>query len=144
MKISTKGRYALRMMLDIAQHGSGEPVRIRDISVRQDISVKYLEQIVSALVRAEFLVSVRGPQGGYRLSRHPASYTVGSILRVTEGPLVPVECLATVPNECKRASGCATLRLWKELDEAINSVVEKYTLEDLLSWSCEAGNDFVI
>ena len=73
MKISTKGRYALRMMLDIAQHDSGEPVRIRDISVRQDISVKYLEQIVSALVRAEYLVSVRGPQGGYRLARHPAS-----------------------------------------------------------------------
>ncbi len=144
MKISTKGRYALRMMLDIAQHDSGEPVRIRDISVRQDISVKYLEQIVSALIRAEYLVSVRGPQGGYRLARRPESYTVGSILRVTEGPLVPVECLASQPNTCSRASGCATLRLWKELDEAINSVVDKYTLEDLLNWSCEAGNDYVI
>ena len=144
MKISTKGRYALRMMLDIAQHGAGEPVRIRDISVRQDISVKYLEQIVSALVRAEFLVSVRGPQGGYRLARQPSTYTVGSILRVTEGSLVPVECLTTEPNTCKRAAGCVTLRLWKELDDAINSVVDRYTLEDLLDWSCESGNDFVI
>ena len=144
MKISTKGRYALRMMLDIAQHDGGEAVRIRDISVRQDISVKYLEQIVSALVKAGYLLSVRGPQGGYRLARRPSSYTVGSILRVTEGPLVPVECLTTPQNTCSRASGCATLRLWKELDEAINSVVDRYTLEDLLTWSRETGDDYVI
>ena len=90
MKISTKGRYALRMMLDIAQHDTGEPVRIKDISARQDISLKYLEQIVSVLVRANYLRSIRGPQGGYRLTKRPEEYVVGDILRLTEGSLSPV------------------------------------------------------
>ena len=132
MKISTKGRYALRLMLDIAQHDTGEPVRLKDIAERQDISMKYLEQIVSALVKADFLISIRGPQGGYRLSRKPDTYTVGSILRITEGNLAPVECLSTEENN------------WKELNEAIASVVDKYTLEDLVSWSSEMVNNYVI
>ena len=87
MKISTKGRYALRLMLDIAQHGGGSPVRIKDIAARQGISVKYLEQIVAVLARAGYLKSIRGPQGGYRLVRSPEEYTTGSILRLTEGSL---------------------------------------------------------
>ena len=144
MKISTKGRYALRMMLDIAQHHEGKPVRVKDIAERQEISVKYLEQIVSILVRAGYLRSIRGPQGGYRLTRQPREYTVGSILRLTEGSLVPVECLDTVVNECSRAESCVTLRLWKELNQAIESVVDKYTLEDIQNWSEEAGGNFVI
>ena len=144
MKISTKGRYALRMMLDIAQHDTGEPVRIKDISARQDISLKYLEQIVSVLVRANYLRSIRGPQGGYRLTKRPEEYVVGDILRLTEGSLSPVECLSTDHNECPRADSCVTLRIWKELDEAIRSVVDKYTLEDLLNWSEQTVNNFVI
>ena len=144
MKISTKGRYALRMMLDIAQHDTGEPVRIKDISARQDISLKYLEQIVSVLVRANYLRSIRGPQGGYRLTKRPEEYVVGDILRLTEGSLSPVECLSTDRNDCPRAYSCVTLRIWKELDEAIRSVVDKYTLEDLLNWSEQTVNNFVI
>ncbi|MGN0433138.1 MAG: RrF2 family transcriptional regulator [Bilifractor sp.] len=144
MKISTKGRYALRMMLDIAQHDTGEPVRIKDISARQDISLKYLEQIVSVLVRANYLRSIRGPQGGYRLTKRPEEYVVGDILRLTEGSLSPVECLSTDRNDCPRAGSCVTLRIWKELDEAIRSVVDKYTLEDLLNWSEQTVNNFVI
>lgn len=93
MKISTKGRYALRLMLDIALHDTDEPVRVKDIAKRQDISVKYLEQIISVLVRAEYLRSIRGPQGGYRLTKKPEDYKVGMILRLTEGILAPVDCL---------------------------------------------------
>ena len=97
MKISTRGRYALRMMLDIATNDHGEPVRIKDIAARQDISVKYLEQIVSVLTKAGYVKSIRGPQGGYRLARLPKDYTVGMILRLTEGDLSPVSC---TDNKC--------------------------------------------
>ena len=144
MKISTKGRYALRLMLDIAQHGGGGPVRIKDIASRQGISTKYLEQIVAVLTRAGYLKSIRGPQGGYRLTRKPGEYTAGAILRLTEGSLAPVECLEGPVNDCPRAENCVTLKLWKELDHAVKSVVDRYTLEDLLTWSREAGGNFVI
>ena len=144
MKISTKGRYALRLMLDIALHDTDEPVRVKDIAKRQNISVKYLEQIISVLVRAEYLRSIRGPQGGYRLTRKPEDYKVGMILRLTEGSLAPVDCLMGEDNDCSRASECVTLRLWKELDQAIKSVVDKYTLADLMEWHQEMGNDYVI
>ena len=132
------------VMLDIAQHGGGSPVRIKDIAARQGISVKYLEQIVAVLARAGYLKSIRGPQGGYRLVRNPEEYTTGSILRLTEGSLAPVECLEGPVNDCPRADSCATLRLWKELDNAVKSVVDRYTLQDLLNWSEEAGSNFVI
>lgn len=141
MKISTKGRYALRLMLDIAGHGGENPVRIRDIAARQEISVKYLEQIVAMLARAGFLKSVRGPQGGYRLVRKPEEYTAGSILRLTEGSLAPVECLEGPENECPRASSCATLRLWKKLDDAVKDVVDHHTLADLMDWAGETGEN---
>ena len=144
MKISTKGRYAMRLMLDIAQHDTGEPVSIRDISTRQEISVKYLEQIVSALVHTGLLRSIRGPQGGYLLVKRPSDYRVGDILRVTEGSLSPVDCLTGEENDCPREESCVTLRLWKELDAAIKGVVDKYTLEDLLSWSKVEQYNFVI
>jgi Rrf2 family protein len=144
LKISTKGRYALRMMLDIALHDNGVPVRIKDISARQEISLKYLEQIVSALVRAKYLKSVRGPQGGYLLAKKASEYTVGDILRVTEGSLSPVECLAGDVNDCPRRGSCVTLRLWEELDEAISKVVDSYTIEDLKNWNAGMINDYVI
>ena len=144
MKISTKGRYALRLMLDIALHGTEEPVRVKDIAKRQDISAKYLEQIISVLVRADYVKSVRGPQGGYRLTRNPEEYKVGMILRLTEGNMSPVDCLAGEINECPRQGECVTLRLWKEMDLAIKGVIDKYTLADLVEWHQEIGSDYVI
>ncbi len=144
MKISTKGRYALRLMLDIALHNDGTPVRVKDIAARQDISVKYLEQIIATLVKAGFLKSIRGPQGGYRLSRQMADYTIGDILRQTEGCLVPVECLDPNADTCSRESTCVTLRFWIELNDAISSVVDKYTLEDFYNWSVESADNYVI
>ena len=126
MLVSTKGRYALRTMIDLALHGSGEPVKIKDIARRQDISGKYLEQIISILSRAGCVRSVRGNQGGYYLTRPASEYTVGMILRITEGNLAPVDCLAGEDNPC--------LRLWQELDDAIRGVVDQYTIEDLARW----------
>jgi Rrf2 family protein len=134
MKISTKGRYALRLMLDIALHDQGEPVRIKDISARQDISDKYLEQIISILHKAGYVKSIRGPQGGYRLAKKPEEYTVGMIIRLTEGSLAPVSCLEYEQNDCSRFEHCVTLRIWKELDAAISGVVDHYTLADLTDW----------
>ena len=132
MKISTKGRYALRMMLDLALQEGKRPVALREIADRQEISVKYLEQIVSVLARAGYLKSIRGPQGGYVLTREPKDYTVGDILRLTEGSLAPVECLETEWKLCARADHCVTLKLWKELDQAVRQVVDHRTLEDLV------------
>ena len=134
MKISTKGRYALRLMLDMAMHNNGDLVRIKDVAERQNISDKYLEQIVSALNKAGYVKSVRGPQGGYRLTKNPDQYTVGMILRITEGSLAPVACLEDDKNECERHTDCATLILWKKLDDAIKGVVDKVTIEDLMKW----------
>lgn len=144
MKISTKGRYALRLMLDIGLYCDEAPVRMKDVAARQEISIKYLEQIVSVLVKAGYLKSIRGPQGGYRLMKPAGEYTVGMILRLTEGSLAPVECLEGEVNDCERAESCVTLRLWKELNQAIKSVVDKYTLEDLMDWQKDSGSDFII
>ena len=144
MKISTKGRYALRLMSDLAMDTSGEPVRIKDVAERQEISVKYLEQIVSILAKAGYVRSIRGPQGGYRLSREPEDYTVGMILRLTEGSLTPVECAEAEPGACSREDTCVTRKLWKELDEAIRSVVDKYTLEDLVQWQHGMDDNYYI
>lgn len=144
MKISTKGRYAMRMMLDLAMMDGNGPVRVKDIAARQNISVKYMEQIITILSRAGFVKSIRGPQGGYRLSRSPGEYTAGMILRLTEGSLAPVSCLDDEINQCPRQDTCVTLRLWKELDAAISSVVDKYTLEDLVEWQKEMGNFYII
>lgn len=134
MKISTKGRYALRLMLDIALNDAKTPVRIKDIAERQQISDKYLEQIVSSLNKAGFVKSLRGPQGGYRLTKKPEEYTVGMILRLIEGSLAPVACLDDDINNCTRADRCPTLILWEKLYEAISEVVDNITLADLISW----------
>lgn len=134
MMISTKGRYALRLMMDIGMHDEEQPVRIKEIAARQDISVKYLEQIISILNKAGYVKSVRGPQGGYKLVKEPSQYTAGMILRLTEGSLAPVACLEYEENDCPRQKECATLILWEKLNQAINSVVDEVTLKDLIEW----------
>lgn len=134
MMISTKGRYALRLMMDIGMHDEEQPVRIKEIAARQDISVKYLEQIISILNKAGYVKSVRGPQGGYKLVKEPSQYTAGMILRLTEGSLAPVACLEYEGNDCPRQKECATLILWEKLNQAINSVVDEVTLKDLIEW----------
>ncbi|WP_455714865.1 RrF2 family transcriptional regulator [Anaerosporobacter sp.] len=144
MKISTKGRYALRLMLDLALNNTGEPVRIKDIAMRQEISDKYLEQIISVLNKAGYVRSLRGPQGGYRLSKDPKEYSVGMILRLTEGSLAPVACLEDEENQCLRQDECATLILWEKLYDAIKGVVDQYTLADLVDWQMERADHYII
>jgi len=131
MKISTRGRYALRLMVDLAASPGDEYVTIKSIAARQEISEKYLEQIITALSRAGFVKSARGAQGGYKLSRPAEEYTVGMILRAIEGSLVPVKCMEDEPNQCPRSSFCVTLDVWKMIDEAISSVVDNITLAEL-------------
>lgn len=132
MKISTKGRYAVRVMLDLALNNTGEYIKVKDIAARQEISEKYLEQIISILNKAGYVKSVRGAQGGYKIAKDPSSYTVGMILRLTEGSLNPVACLDDEVNECERCDTCETLGVWKELAKAINNVVDNVTIADLV------------
>jgi len=131
MKISTKGRYALRLMLDLALNDKGEYITIRSISARQEISDKYLEQIITVLSRAGYVKSTRGAKGGYKLARPAKEYTVGMILRLIEGSLVPVACMEDEPNQCPRADKCATLDIWQNLDKAVSSVIDNITLANL-------------
>ena len=137
MKISTRGRYALRLMMDIALSEDDAPVRIKDIAARQELSEKYLEQIVSVLNKAGLVRSSRGPQGGYRLTRAPEEYTAGEVVSTVEGGFAPVSCLESEVNECPRHQSCATLRLWEKLNDAIRSVMESVTLADLVAWQKE-------
>ncbi len=130
MRISTKGRYALRLMLDLAL-AENQVVRLKDVAARQGISLKYLEQIISVLQKCGYVKSMRGPGGGYMLAQKPEQYTVGMILRQIEGSLAPVACLDGEENDCVRQESCVTLRLWKMLYEAINDVVDQVTLADL-------------
>lgn len=132
MKISTKGRYASRVMLDLAINDTGEPVRLKDIAKRQEISEKYLEQIVSILNRAGYVKSIRGAHGGYILAKKPEEYTIGMILRLTEGSLAPVECQEENAARCNRKTGCATNYVWEKLYDAINGVVDSITIADLV------------
>ncbi|MBO5292497.1 MAG: Rrf2 family transcriptional regulator [Lachnospiraceae bacterium] len=132
MKISTKGRYAVRVMLDLALHNTGEYVKVKQIAERQGISEKYLEQIISILNKGGCVKSVRGAQGGYRIARDPENFTVGQILRLTEGSLSPVACLDDEVNECDRCDTCETLDVWKDLKKAIDQVVDGVTIADLV------------
>lgn len=131
MKISTKGRYALRLMLDLATAPAGEPVPLRDVAQRQEISDKYLEQIVTPLSRAGLVRSVRGAGGGYLLTRETKDYTVGEILRPLEGSLAPVSCVDG-SECCARAEQCVTLEVWREIQQAVSGVVDRITLADLV------------
>lgn len=145
MKISTRGRYALRLMIDLAEHHSDGVISLRDISERQGISTKYLEHIVNQLCKAGLLKSVRGAQGGYMLMKEPAQYTVGSILRVTEGSLSPISCIDDNPNRCARQNICPTVDFWQGLHQIINNYVDRFTLEDLLTqYKNKELNNFVI
>ena len=132
MKISTKGRYALRMLVDLAEHKNCGFIALKDIAERQDISKKYLEQIIPILNRSDILKTTRGSQGGYMLSRDPEKYTVGEILRLTEGNLAPVDCLTQDPIECERSVDCPTLPVWQGLNRVINEYLDSITLQDIL------------
>lgn len=131
MKISTKGRYALRLMLDLALNYSGSYIPLKAIAQRQEISDKYLEQIINILSKSDFVQSARGAQGGYRLTRHPSQYTVGEILRLAEGSIAPVACLEC-KELCNKMDSCITLGLWRKMQTAIDDVVDNTTLQDLI------------
>ena len=133
MNITTKGRYALRVMLDLAQHPDEGFVSLKTVSDRNGISMKYLEMIVSSLKKAELVESSRGKEGGYRLSRSPAEYSVGEILRCLEDNLAPVACIKDGNIHCEQASACMTVPMWKELDDITNAYLGSITLEDLLT-----------
>ena len=145
MKISTRGRYALRMLIDLAEHENCGFVALKDIAARQNISKKYLEQIIPIFNNSDILKTARGSQGGYRLSRSPEKYTVGEILRLTEGNLAPVDCLTQDPIECERSVDCPTLPVWQGLNRVINEYLDSITLQDLLDQQREKySNDYVI
>ena len=144
VKISTKGRYALRLMLDLAEHNTGEYIALKDVSARQEISVKYLEQIITQLSRAGFLKSTRGPQGGYKLTKPPAEYTVGMILRITEGSLAPVACLDRDSAECERRDDCLTISVWEGLYKVITEYLDGITLQDILDRRPDSSDNYII
>ena len=133
MMISTRGRYALRVMADMAQHGRDGYLPLKEIANRQEISEKYLESILMILVRQGLLTGVRGKGGGYRLTRPPEAYTVGEILRLTEGSLAPVACLEEGADPCPRREKCVTLPMWKRLDDLIRQFFDGITLKDLMA-----------
>ena len=132
MLVSTKGRYALRVMIDLAEHPTDGYTPLKLIAERQGISEKYLESIIKLLVRARLLTGLRGKGGGYRLTRSPEEYTVGSILRLTEDSMAPVACLEPGAKTCEHASECRTLTLWKGLDKVINDYLDNITIADLI------------
>lgn len=143
MLISTKGRYALRVMADLAEHPTEGYVPLKEIAQRQEISEKYLEAIIKILVKAKLLSGVRGKGGGYKLTRPSEEYTVGEILRLTEDSLAPVTCLEEDAAVCPRASECRTLPVWRGLDKVINEYLDSITVADLIRQG-DAGNDYVI
>ena len=143
MKISTKGRYALRMMIDLAQNNAKGFIPLKEISERQGISKKYLELIVSSLHTSDLLTAGRGFQGGYQLAKSPDQITVGEILRLTEGSLAPVACLEWDPVGCERRNDCPTLFVWQELDRRINEYLDSVTLQDILDRQA-AAFDYMI
>ena len=145
MKISTKGRYALRMLADLAEHRDDGYIALRDIAERQGVSKKYLEQIVPVLNRSDILKTNRGYQGGYMLAKSPDKYTVGDILRLTEGSLSPVACGEQNPVECPRSAECPTLPIWQGLSKVISEYLDSITLQDIIDKQHEKyDNDYVI
>ena len=143
MLISTKGRYALRIMIDLAEHQADAFISLREIAQRQEISEKYLESIIRMLVKARVVESLRGKGGGHRLKKAPDQYTAGSILRLTEESLAPVSCLEANAEACPRAGSCRTLTLWQGLDKVIYEYLESVTIADLMEQGA-AGDDYVI
>lgn len=143
MMVSTKGRYALRVMIDLAEHQSEGYVPLKEIAARQEISEKYLESILKVLVQHRFLEGLRGKGGGYRLTRAPEQYTVGSVLRLTEGSLATVSCLDSSAPACPRMAECRTYPLWSRLDTMITTYLDGVTLFDLMRRP-DDGNEYVI
>lgn len=141
MKISTKGRYALRVMLDIAMHDDGNFIPLKDIAKRQELTVKYLEQIISSLNKAGYLQSLRGNAGGYRLTKEPEAYIVGDILRISEGDLAPIACLKEEFLPCPRSNECITLPFWQGLDKVIKEYVDGITLQDIINQTNTTENN---
>ena len=145
MRVSTRGRYALRMLLDLAENQGDGFVALKDVAARQEVSKKYLEQIIPNLNRSGLLQTSRGFQGGYRLAKDPGLCRVGDVLRATEGDLAPVPCLEQRPNTCTRSADCATLFLWEGLEKAMNDYLDGVTLRDILDHKqCSAGTDYAI
>ena len=142
MKITSRGRYALRVMIDIARQKSDDFIKLNDVAARQRISEKYLESIIASLTKAGLLVGVRGKGGGYKMAKAPEEYTVGSILKITEGSLSPVSCLEC-NNACESAAECATLPLWKGLDKVIDDYLESVTIADL-AFGTNSPDNYVI
>lgn len=140
MKISTRGRYAIRVMLDLAEHNTGEYIPLMDIAKRQEISEKYLESIVASLSKNGFVRSLRGKGGGYQLAKAPEEYTIRSILQLTEGSLAPISCLEDNPNLCERVTVCKTIKMWQGLYKLILDYFDGITLADLLVDSTDVGN----
>lgn len=143
MMISTKGRYALRVLIDMAEHQAGGYVPLKEIAERQEISEKYLESIVKTLVKEQILEGLRGKGGGYRLRKEPDQYTAGQILRVMEGSLAPVACLEEGSAPCARVASCRTLSLWSGLNDLIRDYLDRFTIADLMKKD-EDGFDYVI
>ncbi|MCI8919026.1 Rrf2 family transcriptional regulator [Pseudoflavonifractor sp. 60] len=143
MLISTRGRYALRVMIDLAEHQTDGFIPLKILAARQEISEKYLENIIKLLVKAGLLNGVRGKGGGYRLTRPPEQYTVGAILRLTEESLAPVSCVDPAASACVRAAECRTLPMWQGLNQVINDYLDHITVADLMQQG-EAGNDYII
>ena len=141
MKISTKGRYSLRLLLDLAENRDKGFIALKDIAERQGISKKYLEQIVTLLNRSDILRTNRGYQGGYMLAKDPEQYTVGQILRITEGGLCPVSCLEDDPNKCERSGFCKTLSVWQGLAKVMYEYLDGITLKDIIENSKAKGAD---
>ena len=144
MKISTRGRYSLRFMIDLAEHYNEGFIALKDIAARQNISKKYLEQIIPFLNRSGLLASNKGHMGGYMLAKAPSAITVREILQSAEGSLSPVECLDDNGAICDREENCVTQILWKKLDDAIKGVVDHITLEDLMNWQSVKADEYII
>lgn len=145
LKISTKGRYALRFLVDLAEHHNEGFVALKDIAERQHISKKYLEQIIAILNQTDFLLSNRGAQGGYKLAKAPDKYSVGDILRCTEGSLASVACLESKVNTCERKDMCTTLYVWEGLDKVIDEYLDSITLQDIIDHNrSHSGCDYCI
>ena len=145
MKISTKGRYALRMLIELAAHQEQGFMSLKEISEHQNISKKYLEQIVPMLNKSGILRTNRGNKGGYMLAKPPRECTVGDVLRATEGSLAPVTCLEYEVNDCPRAESCATLYVWQGLQKAVEGYLDSVTIQDILDRNAgNAGNDYCI
>ena len=144
MKISTKGRYALRLMVDLAEHKDSGLIALKDVAKRQNISKKYLEQIVPVLNGAGLLTTNRGNRGGYKLAKEPKEYTVGDILRITEGSIAPVSCLESDVNSCERKNFCQTLYVWEGLYKVVNEYLDSITVQDIVDKIGNTTLDYII